>query len=88
MASHEHPLICSRELQHPPPLQRRGVLRADLPPHPCLNHWRVRRWVIIDDPFDPDGAVSVKLTEAEWQSVNPASTPRDASHGPHHFSRN
>ena len=44
--------------------------------------------VLIDDPFDPEGAVSVKLTEAEWQSVNPASTLRDASHGPHDFSLN
>ena len=26
--------------------------------------------VLIDDPFDPDGAVAVKLTEAEWRSVN------------------
>ena len=42
--------------------------------------------VLIDDPFDPEGVVSVKLTEAEWHSVNPASTPRDASHGPHDFS--
>ena len=44
--------------------------------------------VLIDDPFDPKGAVSVKLTEAEWQLVNPASTLRDASHGPHDFSLN
>jgi hypothetical protein len=44
--------------------------------------------VLIDDPFDPEGAVSVKLTEAEWQSVNLASTPRDSSHGPHDFSLN
>ena len=44
--------------------------------------------VLIDDPFDPEGAVSVKLTEAEWQSVNPASTQRGASHGPHDFSLN
>ena len=44
--------------------------------------------VLIDDPFDPEGAVSVKLTEAEWRSVNPASTPRDSSHGPHDFSLN
>ena len=41
--------------------------------------------VLIDDPFDPEGAVSVKLTEAEWHSVNPASTPRDVSHGPRDF---
>ena len=44
--------------------------------------------VFIDDPFDPDGAVSVKLTEAEWRSANRASNPRDASHGPDDFSRN
>ena len=42
--------------------------------------------VLIDDPFDPDGVVSVQLTEAAWHSVNPASTPRDVSHGPHDFS--
>jgi hypothetical protein len=42
--------------------------------------------VLIDDPFDPEGVVSVKLTEAHWQSVNPASTPRDTSHGRHDFS--
>ena len=41
-----------------------------------------------DDSFDPDGAVAVKLTEAEWRSVNPASTPRDSSHGQHDFSLN
>ena len=44
--------------------------------------------VFIDDPFDPEGSVSVKLTEAEWRSVNRAPTPRDTSHGPHDFSRN
>jgi hypothetical protein len=46
--------------------------------------------VLIDDPFDPEGAVSVTLTEAEWQSVNlnPVSTPRDSSRGRHDFSRN
>ena len=44
--------------------------------------------VLIDDPFDPEGTVSVKLTEAEWRSANPASTPRDSSHGPHDFSLN
>ena len=44
--------------------------------------------VFIDDPFDLEGTVSVTLTEAEWLSLNPASTPRDASHGPHDFSRN
>ena len=44
--------------------------------------------VLIDDPFDPEGAVSVKLTEAQWQSVDRASTPRDTSHGRHDFSLN
>jgi hypothetical protein len=44
--------------------------------------------VLIDDPFDPEGVVSVKLTEAQWQSVNPASTPRDPAHGRHDFSLN
>ena len=37
--------------------------------------------VFIDDPFDPEGAVSVKLTEAEWRSVNLASTPRNLRTG-------
>jgi hypothetical protein len=46
--------------------------------------------VFIDDPFDPDGDVSVKLSEAEWQSANAASTPRpgNASHGQHDYSLN
>jgi hypothetical protein len=44
--------------------------------------------VFIDDPFDPEGAVSVKLTEAQRWSVNRASTPRDSPHGLHDFSRN
>jgi hypothetical protein len=44
--------------------------------------------VFIDDPFDPEGVVSVKLSEAQWQSVNRASAPRDTSHGRHDFSRN
>jgi hypothetical protein len=44
--------------------------------------------VFIDDPFDPEGAVSVKLPETDWRSANMASTPRDASHGPHDFSLN
>jgi hypothetical protein len=44
--------------------------------------------VFIDDPFDPEDAVSVKLTEAEWRSVNRASAPRDSVHGPHGFSLN
>ena len=29
--------------------------------------------VLIDDPFDPDGIVAAKLTEAGWRSVNPES---------------
>lgn len=44
--------------------------------------------VLIDDPFDPEGVVSVKPTEAQWRSVHPASTPRDSSHGPHDFGLN
>ena len=44
--------------------------------------------VFIDDPFDPEGAVSVKLTEAQWWSVNPASTPGDSTHGQRDFSPN
>jgi hypothetical protein len=44
--------------------------------------------VLIDDPFDPEGIVCVKLTEAEWRSVNLASTPRDSAHGQHDFSLN
>jgi hypothetical protein len=44
--------------------------------------------VLIDDPFDPEGVVAVKLTEAEWQSVNLASNFRDSSHGPHGCSLN
>ena len=44
--------------------------------------------VLIDDPFDPDGAVAVKLTEAAWRSVNPEPAPRDSWHGPRDFSLN
>ena len=44
--------------------------------------------VLIDDPFDPDGAVAVKLTEAEWRSVDRTSTPWCSSHVPHDFSLN
>jgi hypothetical protein len=44
--------------------------------------------VLIDDPFDPEGAVSVKLTEAEWRSVNRASSPQNSAQGLHDFSRN
>ena len=32
--------------------------------------------VFIDDPFDPEAEVSVKLTEARWQSANRESPPR------------
>ena len=44
--------------------------------------------VVIDDPFDPEGVVSVKLTEAHWQSLNAASTPRDTSDRRHNFGLN
>ncbi len=44
--------------------------------------------VCIDDPFDPEGEVSVKLTEAEWRSANSASNSRDSSHGQPGFSLN
>ena len=44
--------------------------------------------VLIDDPFDPEGVVSVKLTEAEWRSVNRASTPWHSSHGQYDCSLN
>ena len=44
--------------------------------------------VLIDDPFDPDGAVAVKLTEAGWRSVNPELPPRGSWHGQHDFSLN
>src|SRR3954464_7246482 len=44
--------------------------------------------VLIDDPFDPDGAVAVKLTEAGWRSVNPELPPRDSWHGQRGFSLN
>ena len=44
--------------------------------------------VFIDDPFDPDGAVAVKLTEAEWRSVNRAYIPQGSATGLHDFSRN
>jgi uncharacterized protein (TIGR03032 family) len=39
-----------------------------------------RSYHVTGDPFDPEGAVSVKLTDAEWRFVNPAPTPRDSSH--------
>ena len=44
--------------------------------------------VLIDDPFDPEGVVSVKLTEAEWRSVNRAYIPQGSATGLHDFSRN
>jgi hypothetical protein len=44
--------------------------------------------VLIDDPFDLDGIVSVRLTEAEWRSANATSALRDAWHGPHDYSLN
>ena len=34
--------------------------------------------VFIDDPFDLDAEVSVKLTEARWQAANRESPPGDA----------
>jgi hypothetical protein len=34
--------------------------------------------VFIDDPFDPEGKVSVRLTEAEWQAADRESPPGDA----------
>ncbi len=34
--------------------------------------------VLIDDPCDPDGTVSVTLPEAEWRSLNLASNLRAA----------
>jgi hypothetical protein len=44
--------------------------------------------VLIDDPFDPDGIVVVKLTEAGRRSVDSELAPRGSSHGPHDFSLN
>jgi hypothetical protein len=44
--------------------------------------------VLIDDPFDLEGTVTVKLTEAEWRSVNLVAAPRNSSHAPHDFSLN
>jgi hypothetical protein len=44
--------------------------------------------VLIDDPFDPEGDVSVKLIEAVWRSVNSVSAPRHSSLGPRDFSLN
>jgi hypothetical protein len=44
--------------------------------------------VLIDDPFDPEGQVAVKLTEEAWRSVNPASDRRDTAYGRQDFSPN
>jgi hypothetical protein len=44
--------------------------------------------VVIDDPFDPDGAVSVKRTETQGQALQAADTPPDAAHGQYGFSPN
>ncbi len=44
--------------------------------------------VLIDDPFDPEGVVSVKLPDAGWRPVNPVPPPRDSWHGQHDFSLN
>src|SRR3954453_21924947 len=44
--------------------------------------------VFIDDPFDPEGVVAVKLTEAQGPSVSSASIARDSSHGTLNFSLN
>jgi hypothetical protein len=44
--------------------------------------------VLIDDPFDLDGIVSVRLTEAEWRSANATSALRDTWHGQQDFSLN
>jgi len=44
--------------------------------------------VLIDDPFDPEGVVSVKLPDAGWRSVNPELPPRGPWHGQHDFSLN
>ena len=44
--------------------------------------------VLIDDPFDPEGVVSVKLPDAGWRSVNPELPPRDSWHGQNGFSLN
>ena len=44
--------------------------------------------VLIDDPFNPEGDVSVKLTESEWRSANKTSTPPDSAHGQRDFSLN
>jgi hypothetical protein len=44
--------------------------------------------VTIDDPFDPEGVVSVTLTEQEWRSVNAAAPARGPARGCPDFGRN
>src|SRR3954469_24988326 len=44
--------------------------------------------VLIDDAFDPEGVVSVKLPDAGWRPVDPGLPPRDSRHGPRDFSLN
>jgi hypothetical protein len=44
--------------------------------------------VLIDDPFDLEGEVSVKLTAVEWAFATLAATPWDPSHGDPNFSLN
>ncbi len=44
--------------------------------------------VTIDDPFDPEGVVSVKLTEQEWRSVSAASPARGTARGCLDFGQN
>jgi hypothetical protein len=44
--------------------------------------------VLVDDPFDPEGGVSVVLTEGEWRALN-AGPPRPGMpRGPHDPSLN
>ena len=38
--------------------------------------------VYIDDPFDPNGEVSVRLNEGEWRSLNANSTHLGMPHDP------
>jgi hypothetical protein len=44
--------------------------------------------VLIDDPFDPEDQVAVKLTREEWQTVNAASDRRGTALGRQDFSPN
>jgi hypothetical protein len=44
--------------------------------------------VFLDDPFDLEGTVAVKLTEAQWRSVHRPSAAQGAGHGSHDFSLN